>query len=526
MSLVTETFILFSALLVLIYFLLPKKMQWVCLLVFSLLFYLYSGPKNIIFILITALSAYLVALCIGKVQQKTKAYIKEKGKELSKDDKKAYKKKKNALCKWLMTGALLLNIAILCVFKYSDFFLAQINNAFKSSALPDSLGLIIPLGISFYTFQTIGYVVDVYWQKCEPQKNFAKMLLFVSFFPQITQGPISDYNTLAPQLFEGHKFDYSNLSLGAQRMMWGFFKKMVVADRLAPLVQTAFAEYSQMTGNQVLLSAFLYSLQIYTDFSGYMDIVCGLCQALGIKLTENFERPYFSKSVAEYWRRWHISLGVWFKTYIYYPIAVSRFAKTCTQNGSKFLGKTFGKTIGATIALVAVWFLTGFWHGASWTYIAWGGINGIVIIVTLWLEPIFDKIKSTLKIRQSSFWWRAFATLRTFFVVTMIKVFPEVGSFSDGVGFWKHCFINWNFTKLDFSFLYPITQKLDLFVIVGSAILIFATSLLQRKKGIRARLSTLPFALRCMIFTAMFFAIILLGIPAQNSGGGFLYAQF
>lgn len=527
MSLVSEAFLLFSLLLILAYFVLPGKYQWISLLVFSLYFYLASDAKNLVFILTTAFSAYVCTRMMDRIHKETKAYIKENKKILSKEERKAYKAKKNNLCKTIMVVTLLLNIGFLCVFKYSDFALEQLQALLPKSSLPGSLGLIIPLGISFYTFQTIGYVVDVYWEKAEAQTNFAKLLLFVSFFPQITQGPISEYNQLAPQLYTPHKFNYKNFSYGIQRMMWGFFKKMVIADRAAPLVETAFTEYAAMSGNNVLLSAFLYSLQIYADFSGYMDIVCGLCEILGIRLTENFERPYFAKSVAEYWRRWHSSLGIWFKTYIYYPVAVSKFAKKCTAKGTKAFGPTFGRTIGASIALVVTWFTTGFWHGASWAYIAWGGLNGLFIILALWLEPVFEKTKTALKVKENTFAWRAFVTLRTFFLVTLIKVFPEVGTFSDGVAYWKHCFTNWNFSVLNLeSLLYPIVSKEDALILFLGVVLMFAVSMLQRSMGVRDRMARWPAFTKYLMFAAMFLMIILYGVPTQNAGGGFMYAQF
>lgn len=527
MTLVSEAFLLFSLLLIVIYYILPGKYQWISLLVFSLFFYLSCGVKNIIFILTTAFSAYVCARVIERIHKETKAYIKENKKVLPKEERKAYKEKKNNLCKAILTVTLLLNIGFLCVFKYSDFVLGQLNAIWPKSNLPGSLDLIVPLGISFYTFQTIGYVIDVYWEKADAQKNFAKLLLFVSFFPQVTQGPISEYNQLASQLYTHHRFTYKNFSYGIQRMMWGFFKKMVIADRAAPLVQTAFTEYALMNGNNVLFSAFLYSLQIYADFSGYMDIVCGLCEILGIRLTENFERPYFSKSVAEYWRRWHMSLGAWFKTYIYYPVAVSKFAKKCTSHGTKVFGSTVGKTIGASVALIVVWFTTGFWHGASWAYIAWGGLNGLFIILALWMEPVFEKMKKTFKVNEKTFAWRTFATLRTFFVVTLIKVFPEVGTFSEGVAYWKHCFIHWDVSFFELpSILYPLTSKEDAVILALGALMIFIVSMMQRSMGVRDRLAKWPAVAKFIIFAVMFIVIILYGVPTQNAGGGFMYAQF
>ena len=525
MSLISEAFVLFSLVLLVLYFLVPGKYQWCVLLAFSCFFYLYAGARYSVFILITAVSAYACSLAVAKIQNKRATYLKENKASLTKEERAAYKQRKNKQCRTVMVLTLLLNVGILCVFKYSDFILQQLNAVIPNAPLPDSLHLIIPLGISFYTFQTVGYVLDVYWEKIEPQRNFAKLLLFVSFFPQVTQGPISAYSDLAPQLYEPHTFQYRNFSLGIQRMIWGFFKKMVIADVAAPLVRTAFDSFQTMNGNQVLLSAFLYSLQIYADFSGYMDIVCGLCQILGIHLTENFERPYFSKSVAEYWRRWHISLGTWFKTYIYYPVAFSGFSKKCSNLGIRFLGKTVGKTISASIALIVVWFCTGLWHGASWAYIAWGGLNGLAIILSMWLEPVFKRMKTACRINEKSWGWRAFATLRTFFLVTMIKVFPEVGGFRAGAGFWKHCFINWDLS-LDMTLFYPIATRTQLVLLAVGAVLMFVTSLMQRKESVRQQIARWPVVLRYGIFVLLFFAIILYGVPAQNTGGGFIYAQF
>ena len=203
----------------------------------------------------------------------------------------------------------------------------------------------------------------------------------------MTQGPISTYSQLAGQLYEGHAFTYENFALGGQRMIWGYFKKLVLADVLAPWVGAVFQHYPDYTGGAVLVGIFFYSIRIYADFSGYMDIMCGFCQIIGIRLEENFLRPYFSKSIAEYWRRWHITLGAWFKNYLYYPIAVSKWNTKIGKWGRRRFGKTFGQAMPASIALVAVWLTTGLWHGASWAYIAWGGVNGLFIIVSLWLDP-------------------------------------------------------------------------------------------------------------------------------------------
>lgn len=529
MSLISEQFLLFAAALVIVFYWIPKRGQWICLLVASGVFYCAAGVENCLFILVTALSSYVATRVMQTMGEKTRAYLQAEKSNLDRAERKQIKARSTRRRKTVMIACLVLNFGLLGLFKYGGFVLRQVNELtilFGGAGFDTVWHLIVPLGISFYTFQTMGYVVDVYWEKSPAQTNFAKLLLFTSFFPQVTQGPISDYRQLAPQLFAGHRYDDHNVTYGFQRMLWGYFKKMVLADRVAPMVHAVFAEYTALPGNNVLLGAFLYSLQIYADFSGYMDIVCGLCEMLDIRLTENFLRPYFSKSIAEYWRRWHISLGAWFKTYLYYPIAISRFSKRCGKWGTKVFGSTFGKTISASLALVVVWLTTGLWHGANWGYIVWGGINGLFIIVSLWLEPVYERLRRGLRVRESGFGWRAFQTLRTFFLVTMIKVFPEVGGFRNGVGYWAHCFLNWDLSGSVRSLLYPLSSRMDYLILGGGALLLFAVSLVQRKGSVRDRLARTPRLLRLAVFLAIFFAIVLWGIPMSTKTGGFLYAQF
>ena len=257
-----------------------------------------------------------------------------------------------------------------------------------------------------------------------------------------------------------------------------------------------------------------------------MDIMCGACEMLGIRLTENFDRPYFSKSIAEYWRRWHISLGTWFKKYVYYPIAVAKWNRKLGSSSQKKLGKHFGQTMPATIALVAVWLITGLWHGASWGYIAWGGVNGLFIIFSLWMEPVYAKCKNLLHIRENKWLWRAFQTLRTFLLVSFIKVLPEVGSLSDGLGLIRHIFTDFTIPR-SFSQLLPfIGITYNFAVVVFCTLLIFVSSLLQRRKPIRDYFSKIPIWLRIVLLALLFVFTVIFGVPATKSAGGFMYAQF
>lgn len=526
MALISFKFLFFCIVLLLSFFIVPKKFQWVVLLIFSLVFYALAGIKNTIFIIITSLSAWLGAMWIESISKKVKKHIKENKENLTNEEKSLLKNKAKRKKKLILVGTLILNFGLLCVFKYANFAIEQINSIikiFNGQTTLNSVSFLIPLGISFYTFQTMGYLVDVYWGKNEACKNPLKLLLFTSFFPQITQGPISNYQQLASQLFTTHKFDYNNWNYGIQRMIWGFFKKVAVADLLFPYVSSVFANYNEYTGITVLIGAFFYTIQIYADFSGYMDIVCGLCQTMGIKLTENFERPYFSKSIAEYWRRWHISLGDWFKSYIYYPIAVSKWNISLGKKTSEKFGKHVGKNLPATIALIVVWLTTGLWHGANWGYIAWGGVNGLFIIFSMWMDPVYKFVKTNLRLKGPI--WKLFQVARTFILVTFIKVLPEAGGLRNGLGLWKRIFTEHTIPN-SLKALLPFASKVPLFIIAFGTILMLIVSLIQRKKPVRELFNKIPTVLRIFILALLIAILIFAAFCTDSNGGGFMYAQF
>lgn len=534
MSIISLPFLIFVFAIFAVYYLVPKKQQWVVLLVASIFFYALCGVQNACYILFTATTVYLATRWMYSISSDQKTYFKENKEVLTKEEKNIIKKKNQTKRRFIMIATLLFNLAILCVFKYSNFVIDQMNGVFQWFGNPasfSSVDFIVPLGISFYTFQSIGYLVDCYWEYYEPERNYFKVLLFVSFFPQITQGPISSFEQLSEQLFTEHKFDYQNYVYGLQRMLWGFLKKMIVASVLAGYVQDVFQNYAAYAGISVLIGAFMYSVQIYADFSGYMDIMCGFCQVLGIELTENFNRPYFAKSIAEYWRRWHISLGVWFKKYIYYPIGMSNWSRSFAKNTRERFGKHFSDTVPATIALLVTWLATGLWHGANWAYIAWGLVNGLFIILSLWLEPLYARTRRCLRIREDSFGWRAFQTVRTFVLVTFIKVLPEVGTLSQGFGLWKRIFTDFTIPS-SLSALLPFVafgQMYDLlsFLIAIACIgLMFAVSLIQRKRPVRQYINEKPYIVKTLLFAMLMMLVLIFGVSASCGEGVFLYENF
>ena len=529
MSIVSVSFPLFALGLCVAYFLVPKRMQWWVLLAFSLGFYALGGLTSLPWLLLTACSVWWFARQIQAGADGEKEWLSAHKADTTKEERAARKAKGKKARRRLLVCCVLLNVGVLCAFKYVHFLLAQADRVARlfGGGVTDSVRWLVPLGISFYTFQTVGYLCDVYWGKTRAEKNPLKLLLFTSFFPQITQGPISNWGELAGELFEPHSLDYQGFARGSQRLIWGYFKKMVVANILAGCVGNVFAHYGEYTGLAVFLGALCYAVQIYADFSGYMDIMCGLCQILGIRLTENFDRPYFSKSIAEYWRRWHMSLGVWFKNYVYYPIAMAKWNQRLGKAAKNRLGKAFGSYLPATVALVVTWLATGLWHGASWSYIAWGGVNGLFIIFSMWMEGPYAKWKKALRIREDARLWRVFQVGRTFLLVTFIKVLPEVGTLADGLGLWKRIFTAGSLPH-SVGELLPFVETYRSFAaaLLGTGLMLWV-SLLQRRGSVRERMERkLPYLVRVFVFVVLFFMIVYFGVPASGGLGDFMYAQF
>jgi alginate O-acetyltransferase complex protein AlgI len=303
------SFIIFIAILVPLYYLIPKKWQWMLLLVASYFFYSFAGAGYLVFIVSTTLSTWYASIRMDKLKYTQDEYLAANKKEMSRDDRKVYKAGIKAKQRKWLVSCLVLNFGTLAFLKYAG-------------ALPfGDLGIILPLGISFYTFQAMGYLIDVYRGTYDAEKNLAKLALFISFFPQLIQGPISRFNHLKETLFAEHSYDAESITYGLQRILWGFFKKLVIADRLLAAVSTIVKNPSDYQGIYVLVGMFFYAIQLYADFTGGIDIAIGVARLLGIRLAENFERPYFSKSITEYWRRWHITLGAWFKDYMFFPLS-------------------------------------------------------------------------------------------------------------------------------------------------------------------------------------------------------------
>ena len=540
-SYTTLNFICFVFVTMLAYFLFPaKKYKWTVLLAASMFFYAVAGYKYAFFILFTTLSTYLIALWISHVSAHSKKLLKEKKKEWDKDQKKKYKNKIKIQKRLIMTLALVINFGILAFLKYYGFFAGSLNDMLGSFGVSFSiptLKLFLPLGISFYTFQSMGYIVDVYREKTAPQKNPLKLLLFVSFFPQIIQGPISIYDQLAVQLFEGHDFDFTRFKHGCELIMWGFFKKLVIADRAVIAITAVTADYNKFGGTTLTFTVLLYALQLYADFSGGIDISRGVAQIFGVDMIDNFKRPYFSRSINEYWRRWHISLGAWLKNYLFYPVAMSNAFITASK---KMKGTRFGKTaagahiskvLPTSVASLIVFLVVGIWHGASWKYVAFGAWNGMIIMVSILLEPLFISAKDKLHIKDTNIPFMLFQMFRTFLIVLVGYVFDVAPSFSQAMRTFWLFFTNQNF-KLGYSQISDLgLGKKDYLVVLIGGLIIFIASIIQEraKNGmdIRHMLDRKPFILRFALLFVALISIVVFGIYGSGySAADFVYAQF
>ena len=327
MTIVSLPFFLFVTALTLVYFLVPKSFRWVVLLAGSYAFYWFNSQWLALVLLATTLVTYLIGLQIQNVRDRRKAYLDAHKADMPREERKAYNAATKKITRRILALGVVITLAPLLYLKYGNFFIDNANallSRLKVEKQFGQLNLLLPLGISFYTLQAIAYLTDIYRGKATADRNPAKFMLFMSFFPQIVQGPIPRHGQLASQLYEGHDFDYTRVCHGVQLMVWGLFKKLVIGERIAIPVNALFDNYSKYSGPILFLAAAMYGLQVYADFSGGMDIARGVAQILGIELELNFRQPYFSSSVEEFWRRWHMTMGNWMRDYVFYPLSMSK----------------------------------------------------------------------------------------------------------------------------------------------------------------------------------------------------------
>lgn len=435
MALNSFTFLLFLAVVVTVYYLVPKKFQWLILLIASYGFYLSSGVGHVFYIIGTTLFTYLASHLMQRMRDKQQEEIKALGDSITREEKTAMKKAGAAKIRRIQFATVFINLLVLASIKYINLAIGEVNSIFSlfqwDMTIPTVKNIIVPLGLSYYTFNSIGYLIDVGRGKLKAEPHFGKFALFTSFFPSIVQGPLFRYGDVGVQLQQEHKFDYDQVKFGAQLILWGFFKKLVIADRISAIPGTIFnPDFTNYTGSEVFFSVLAYSFYIYCDFSGGTDITRGAAQMLGIELPENFNQPFFANSMADFWRRWHMSLGAWMREYVFYPIMLCKPIASLSKKMRKKYGTYAGKLVPSVAAPFTVFFLIGIWHNVTSQYVVNGLYNAILISGSVAMEPVFKKITEKLHINTEAFSFRLFQILRTtvlLFISRIIVRAPSLG---------------------------------------------------------------------------------------------------
>ena len=519
MTFISLQFLLFLGIVVVLYYICPKKIQWLFLLLASYTFYFFSGITPLLFVVSSTCLVYLCGVWMKRVIDTHK--------------KKSEAKKIN---KRILLLAVFIEFGVLLVLKYYNFIAENLNSAFSVFAYDGSLpliNLILPLGISFYTFQAVGYLIDIYRNKYQAEVNPLRLALFLSFFPQVIQGPISRYDNLGTQLKEYHYFSYQNLKYGAQLMLWGYFKKLVIADSAGALVSQVFGHWEWYDSFQIFIAIVVYALQIYADFSGGIDMARGAAQIMGIDLIDNFKRPYFGTSVAEYWRRWHMSLTNWMRDYVFFPLTLSKTSSKIGKWGRKHIGGTIGKQISTYIPTFVTFFLIGIWHGAGWGFIVYGLYNATIIVVSMVLTPGFTVIKNTIHLKDSFIPWKIFQILRTFLIMAIGKCITRADSVPMAFGMLRKCCDMFFAGHMPFDYLSIRMasmglNSLEVIALIGGVIVFFCVSLLQ-ENGVRIRetVTRCPLLIRWILYLALIGAVLVLGHYGSGySASDFVYRNF
>ncbi len=533
MSLVSVYFALFVLAVLILYYALPQKYQWIVLLAASYFYYIVTCNRFVIYMIVTTLSTYAAGLLIEKIASSAAETLSSNKEIWSREEKKTFRQKVQTRKRVLLACALLFNFGILAFLKYFNFAAESVNAVLQACgitfALPE-FRLLLPLGISFYTFQAMGYIIDVYRGKFAAERNPARFALFVSFFPQIIQGPIAFYSDLAHQLYAKHPLRYEALKNGALLIVWGLFKKLIIADRAVYMIDTVSGDYSNFPGVFILLSALMFALQLYADFSGGIDICRGVAEMLGIEMAENFRRPYFSRSLTEYWHRWHITLGAWLRNYLFYPISISALFLDWSKKLKK-VNKHLGKVLPTCIASLITFLVIGIWHGANWKYVAFGFWNGMVIMLAELCQPLLDKLTVSLHINKASRGYGLFAMLRTFIIVLIGYYFDIAADLKGALQMMYLSVTDIHLHDLlDWSCLQA--SQLDVFdysIIVVCGLVVLIASVIQERSGrtIRSLLEERPLILQWLVILAGVFSVIVFGMYGPGlDPAEFVYMQF
>jgi alginate O-acetyltransferase complex protein AlgI len=478
-------FLVFFVVVTSLYFTIPHRYRWALLLASSCYFYMVFVPVYILILGFTILVDYFAGI-----------FIETKG---------AHRKK------LFLIASLIANIGVLAFFKYYNFLndnLTQLLHFFNYQNPIPHLSILLPIGLSFHTFQAMSYTIEVYRGNQKAERNFGIYALYVMFYPQLVAGPIERPKNLIHQFYEKHSFDYKRVTDGIKLMAWGLFKKVVIADRVAVVVDSVYNNPYDYTGASLICATILFSFQIFCDFSGYSDIAIGAAQVMGFRLMKNFNQPYHSKSIHEFWNRWHISLSSWFRDYLYISIGGNRVT----------IPRLY-------LNIFIVFLLSGLWHGANWTFVLWGAINGFYLVIANITKDLRSRLRQLTGLTKHPFLDNSLQTLTTFGLVTFGWIFFKAKSLTIALYIIKHSLTGLYhniFNQLPLV-LHPGLSQFDFITGIIAIVMMESIHRIQRKYGIRDWINAKPAYLRWSIYYAAILMIIFLGYFQNRQ---FIYFQF
>lgn len=484
------SFLIFFPIVTLLYFVIPHRFRYLWLLVASYYFYMSWNPKYALLLVTSTVLTYFSGILISGA-------------------------KRIGFKKIWVASSFLSNLSILFFFKYFDFFTSNLNEALDRMGMElftPTFDIILPMGISFYTFQALSYTMDVYRGEIYVERNLFKYALFVSFFPQLVAGPIERSKNLLVQINERHYFNYNRMKSGLFLMFWGLFLKLVLADRLAIVVNQVYGQYTYYLGLQLAIATILFGVQIYCDFASYSLIAKGAAEIMGFRLMDNFKQPYFSRSITEFWQRWHISLSTWFRDYLYIPMGGNRKGDLTKYRN-----------------IMIVFLVSGLWHGANWTFVIWGFLHGAYQVIGQITKPWKAKIFDKLGINRSNFSFQLGQGLSTFILVNFAWIFFRAPTYQDAIGIIHQMTIKWNpIIFVDGSlWLLGLSQKSLTLALIAMVILACVSISEYKGVSVQDRFIKQGEFFQGIVLISLIFAIMVFGIygPGYDESQ-FIYFQF
>lgn len=524
MVITSVKFILFSLISLICFCLFPPKHRWISLLIASIRFYATSAGKLIVFLLLTSYTTWYAAKKMSDTGLPGDMGAQEA--DASKEERKRFKKETARKRKRIMMFGLIVNIGLLVFFKIAKYYskgFSYIVNALSGAKVGDAFQIILPLGISYYTFSTVGYLLDVYWKRYDYEPGFIRFLTFSVYYPHILQGPISRYNKLGQELKKPElRIRWDNIIIGLESILLGCFKKLVIADRAAIFV-SATLNKSNLGGMIYVIAMILDAVQIYADFSGYMDIVRGISRIYDVELEPNFDHPFLSRSVPEFWRRWHMSLGSWFRDYVYYPVSLSKPAKKLSRRALKTDSARAKRFLAIVIPVYVTWILTGLWHGTGKGYIAWGVYYGTLICFSTVFSEDIQNRQRKMGIRTETIPYRLFQTVKIFVIFMGGRFLGRRMGINHRIEIVRRILFNfWDMSVFDHGL-----NMANFMIILFGILILVRIAVIETKEDVFTWFNKKNYIFCAAVLYILIFSVFLLGIYGEAySTVNFMYRQF